>query len=204
MRVFRSVLATVVVCAGVGLVAQQGPPAQPGAQSGGRGGGRGQGAPRVTIQPGQECPPGMTEVRHLSCQAPEKPAPSIVDYRPTSTLVATEHLVPKAKYPVVDIHNHTRITAENIELMIKEMDELNLRVLVNLTGGSGTDFKQGMDLIRGSKYTDRFRMFALVNWNGAGTPEWRDKEVNALRQAIKDGAIGLKIAKNLGLTAKKA
>jgi len=204
MRVSRLTLAAVVVCASLTLAAQQGPPAQPGAQGGGRGGGRGQGAPRVAIQPGEECPPGMTEVRHLSCQAPEKPAPSIVDYRPKSTVVAVEHLVPKAKYPVIDIHNHTRITAENLEVMVKEMDELNLRVLVNLTGGSGADFKQGMDFIRGGKYSDRFRMFALVNWNGAGTPEWREKEVNGLKQAIKDGAIGLKIAKNLGLTAKKA
>ena len=35
----------------------------------------------------QECPPGMTEIRSGRCQAPEFPAPSIVDYRPRSTLV---------------------------------------------------------------------------------------------------------------------
>ena len=69
--------------------------------------------------------------------APEKPPPSIVDYRPRSTVVAPEHLVPKAKFPVVDIHNHIDITAGNIEQMVRDMDELNLRVLVNLSGGSG-------------------------------------------------------------------
>lgn len=79
-------------------------------------------AERVSIQPGQECPAGMTEVRHLVCQAPEKPAPSIVDYRPKSTVIAPEHLVPKAKFPVVDIHNHTQITSQNIEQMVREMD----------------------------------------------------------------------------------
>ena len=39
------------------------------------------------IKPGQECPPGPTEVRPGTCQAPSEPAPSILDYRPHSTLV---------------------------------------------------------------------------------------------------------------------
>ena len=76
----------------------RGGPAGPGGAAGARGG--------TPIQPGEECPPGMTEVRPRSCQAPEFPAPSIVDYRPKSTLVTSEHLVPKAKFPVVDIHGH--------------------------------------------------------------------------------------------------
>jgi predicted TIM-barrel fold metal-dependent hydrolase len=195
--------------ASVSVIAQQGGGQAPAqgqgqAQGQGRGGGRGNQPARVTIQPGQECPPGMTQARYLSCQAPEKPAPSIVDYRPKSTVVATEHLVPKAKFPAIDIHNHTRIGAENVEQMIKEMDELNLRVVVNLTAGSGAQLKDSADFIRNSKYKDRFRVFANVRWNGAGTPEWRDREVAGLKQALKDGAIGLKILKDLGLTATKA
>src|SRR5688500_15871296 len=168
-------------------------------------GGRGQG-PRVTIKPGEECQPGMTEVRAQTCQAPEKPPPSIVDYRPRSTVVAPEHLVPKAKYPVIDIHNHTTITAGNIDQMIREMDELNLRVLVNLTAGTGgaDALRKNVDFLRATPHKDRFRVFAWVNWDGAGTPEWREREVNSLKQQLAAGAIGLKIAKNLGLTARKA
>jgi hypothetical protein len=60
----------------------------------------------VTIKDGEECPPGMTEARHLQCAAPSAPAPSILDYRPRSTVVADPHLVPKAKFPVVDVHTH--------------------------------------------------------------------------------------------------
>ena len=63
-----------------------------------------------------------------SCRAPEFPAPSIVDYRPRTTLKTEEHLVPKAKFPVVDSHNHTTVNADNIEQLIQEMDALNLRV----------------------------------------------------------------------------
>ena len=48
----------------------------------------------------------MTEVRPRTCQAPGMPTPSIVDYRPKSTLVTDEHLVPKAKFPAIDYHGH--------------------------------------------------------------------------------------------------
>jgi uncharacterized protein len=171
---------------------------------GGQGRGRGPGQQGTPIQHGEECPPGMTEVRRGRCQAPEKPPPSIVDYRPKSTVVAVEHLVPKAKFPVVDIHNHTGVTAENMPQLIKDMDALNLRVMVNLSGGSGDRLRESVRFIRSSPYKDRFRLFANVNWNGTGTPEWRQREIAALRQAVADGAIGLKVFKSLGLSNTKA
>jgi predicted TIM-barrel fold metal-dependent hydrolase len=169
------------------LVAQRGDGGQR-AEGGqrGRGGGGGRGTNTVQIQPGEECPAGMTEYRADQCRPPEFPAPSILDYRPRSTLIVEQHQVPKAKYPVIDSHNHTTINANNIEQMIREMDALNLRLLV-----------------RGSKYPDRFRVFANVEWNNADAPGWADKAVSNLEQSIKYGAIGLKVFKNLGLTARK-
>jgi uncharacterized protein len=167
----------------------------------GRGGGR---SGWVTIKEGEECPPGMTEARHLQCAAPAAPAPSILDYRPRTTVVADEHLVPKAKFPVIDVHSHTAATAANMPQLIEQMDALNLRVLVNLSGGGADAVKQKVDTINASAYKDRFRVFANVNWNGAGGPDWAAKAVADLRQAVKNGAIGLKIFKDLGMTAKKA
>jgi len=190
MRAFTSSLflaATLVVAASV-VTAQRGQQAQPG----------------TPIQPGGECPQGMTEVRPGRCQAPATPPPSILDYRPKSTVVAEEHLVPKAKYPVVDIHSHERATAENMDQLVKDMDALNLRVLVNLTGGSGDRLSQNVQVIKSGPYADRFRVFANVDWDGAGGPGWKEKAAADLEQAIKDGAIGLKVAKNLGLHARKA
>ena len=212
----RNLSAWVVACAllaGAGLVARQ-PPAtgqgaatppapqpQPGAGGRGRGGG-----PRdqVTIQPGEDCPPGMTEFRARRCAKPDLPAPSIVDYRPTSTVVADPHPVPKARFPVVDAHSHLRIAPDNIDQTIAEMDALNLRVLINLSGGSGAGLRQLVETIRTSKYPDRFRLFANVNWSGAGGQGWTEREVAGLEQAVKDGAIGLKVFKDLGLRARKA
>ena len=118
--------AVVVISAVAALVAQ-----------GGQGRGRGPGQRGTPIQPGEECPPGMTEVRPGSCQAPELPPPSIVDYRPKST----RRRRPSTWCRRRNFRSWTStttppITAENIEQMIKEMDALNLRVLVNLSGGA--------------------------------------------------------------------
>jgi predicted TIM-barrel fold metal-dependent hydrolase len=207
-RVLVPAAIAAAVLVGSTLVAQQ-PPAQGQQQgAGGRGaGGQGRGGGRsggVPVQSNGECPPGMTEWRTGFCRAPELPPPSIVDYRPRSTLVTDVHLVPKAKFPVVDSHNHTTVSAQNIDQLIKEMDELNLRVLVNLSGGGADAVKQKMDFLRSTKYADRFRVFANVNWNSPDAPGWADKAVADLEQAVKNGAIGLKIGKGLGLDNRKA
>jgi predicted TIM-barrel fold metal-dependent hydrolase len=105
----------------------------------------------------------------------------------------------------VDVHNHTSITANNLDQMIADMDALNLQVLVNLSGGSDPNsVKTKVDFIRSSPYPDRFRVFANVSWDGAGGPGWAEKAVADLEAAVANGAVGLKIAKGLGLQAKKA
>jgi uncharacterized protein len=201
---------TAAIAAGAALVAQ-GPPAgapqQPAAGAGdgrGRGQGRG-GPPRTAIKEGEECPPGMTEVRNNSCAAPVTPPPSIVDYRPRSTVVAEAHLVPKAKFPVVDVHTHGTSAYVTDEARIKEMDALNLRVLVDLSGGTDpAKVKEKVDAIKASPYKDRFRVFANVTWEGAGGPGWEQKALADLRASVQNGAIGLKVFKDLGLRNKKA
>ncbi len=183
LRSLSAFVALAAVALGTATVAQRG----------------GQSAP-----PGK-CPPGTTEVRPGRCQAPEFPPPSIVDYRPRSTVVAAEHLVPRAKFPVIDIHSHTGPTPETIDRLIGEMDALNVRVLNNLSGGSDPGaIKQKVDYIRSSKYPDRFRVFVNVDWNNADAPGWAERAVANLEQAVANGAIGLKVFKNLGMRTRKS
>ena len=194
MRAPRAALVLFIAAlTGAALIAQQAP--------GGRGGGRGRG---VQIQPGAECPPGTTLVRVGQCQAPEVPPPTIVDYRPKPTLVVEQHPVPKAKFPVVDIHSHTGPTPQNIDQLIKDMDALNIRVLNNLSGGFGDELKQRITYIRSTKYADRFTLFAN------GLDGFRDVEAGygkraaaQLEQDVKNGAIGLKIFKPTGMDTLK-
>ena len=95
---------------------------------------RGSRGPTNSIQAGgarEECPPGTTQVRPGRCQAPELPPPSIVDYRPRSTLVTPAHPVPKAKFPAIDYHGHppNLRSPDGLTSMITTLDALNVRVI---------------------------------------------------------------------------
>src|SRR6058998_903376 len=76
-------------------------------------------------------PPGQVRPRPAEGREPELKQPTIREYKPKSTLVVPEHPVPKAKYPVIDIHSHqsTPISVAEFDRVIKGMDDNNLRVL---------------------------------------------------------------------------
>jgi len=178
------------------------PPAGgPGGRQGGRGAARG-----VQIPAGEECPPGTTETRPRLCTAPEFPPPSIVDYRPKSTLVTETHLVPKAKFPVVDIHGHPGNidTPEALATLVQAMDQLNVRVMVSADNRSGDRLRTALDNIAKSPYRDRFRVLGGIPMQGVG-PGWGVKAAAQLEADMKAGAVGVgEIPKAFGLTTRKA
>jgi len=71
-------------------------------------------------------------------QQQAQPSPTIEEYQPKSTLVVKEHKIERAKFPFIDIHSHHwEVTPEYVDKLVKEMDSINLQVLVNLSGGTG-------------------------------------------------------------------
>src|SRR6185436_9588528 len=82
---------------------------------------------------------GALQRRPGADRDPEFPVPSIRDYKPHSTLVVPQHPVPRAKFPVIDIHSHqpAPISEADFTTLVASMDPLNLRVLVNASGASG-------------------------------------------------------------------
>ncbi len=221
----RTVFLLASVVLGVALTAQQSPqaPATPapqpppagtapqgpppgGAGPGGRQGGRGfrGGTP---IQAGEECPQGMTEVRPRICQAPGLPPPSIVDYRPASTLVTAEHKVPKAKYPAIDFHGHPQGafgSPEGLADLVGALDTLNVRLMVSADNTSGERLQRTLETIRGTQYKDRVRVLAGIDFRGVG-PGWSEKAIKQLQADIAAGAVGVgEIGKGLGLSTMKA
>jgi predicted TIM-barrel fold metal-dependent hydrolase len=103
----------------------------------------------------------------------------------------------------VDIHSHTGPTPETLDQLVREMDAMNLRVLVNLSGGGAEAVAEKLGVIRASAHADRFAVFANVDWRGAGGSGWAERAVADLEQAVANGAIGLKVAKDLGLSVRK-
>jgi predicted TIM-barrel fold metal-dependent hydrolase len=177
------------------------------AQEDGRGGQRGgRGFQGVSIKPGEQCPAGTTEVRPGTCVAPSMPPPSIVDYRPHSTLVTPEHLVPRAKYPVVDFHGHPQGrlgSAESLAGMVSELDKLNVRVMVSADNMSGDRLQRALAVVGNSPQKDRVRILAGIDFRDVG-PGWADKAVRQLEEDVKAGAVGVgEISKALGLRIRK-
>jgi uncharacterized protein len=164
---------------------------------------RGQG---TSIKPGEECPPGMTEVRPGNCQAPTMPPPSIVDYRPHSTLVTAAHPVPRAKYPAIDFHGHPGnrvMSAQALATMVSELDQLNVGLMVAADNLSGDRLRQALATITASPQKDRVRVLAGIDFRDVG-PGWADKAVQQLEADIKAGAVGVgEISKSLGLSITK-
>ena len=154
----------------------------------------------------QSRPPGM-RARPGEGREPEWPAPRITEYKPRTTLVVPQHPRPRAKFPVIDIHSHqpTPISAAQFESVIAGMEQNNLRLLVNLSGGSGERLRSGLDAIRSSKYPDRMVLFANIDFPREGVgPGFGVKAAAALEADIKAGALGLKIYKELGLRIRRS
>jgi predicted TIM-barrel fold metal-dependent hydrolase len=163
----------------------------------------------TSIEPGASCPPGTTEVRPRRCQAPELPAPSILDYRPRSTLVTAAHAVPRAKYPVVDFHGHPTggalDTPEGLAQLVAQMDSLNLGVMVAANNMSGDALRRATAAIKASPAArDRVRVLAGIDFRNVG-PGWAEKAIAQLEADVAAGAVGVgEISKSLGLSIRKA
>jgi uncharacterized protein len=130
---------------------------------------------------------------------------SIRQYKPKSTLVVPAHPVPRAKYPVIDVHSHhSRLTRDDYARVVRDMDALNLRVLVNLSGGSGEEMKGMLAMIAASPAPDRMVVFANPDFSDIDVPGYGRRAAARLEADVAAGARGLKIFKNLGLSVKRA
>ncbi|MBA3440935.1 MAG: amidohydrolase [Pyrinomonadaceae bacterium] len=125
------------------------------------------------------------------------------EYEPKSTLVVPEHRVTRAKYPFIDVHNHQSLTpsTQTLERLVQEMDALNMRVMVNLSGNSGEALARGVQNLK-DVHPKRFIVFANLNFTGIDEPSYGERAAAQIVQDVKNGAQGLKIFKNLGMTLK--
>lgn len=128
---------------------------------------------------------------------------TIEEYEPKSTLVVPETIVKKAKYPFIDVHNHQSLNPkpEDLAKMVTEMDALNMKVMVNLSGGTGARLVEGVKNTKG-RYPSRFIVFANLDFKDIDEPGYGEKAAKQLEEDVKNGAQGLKFFKNWGLTVK--
>lgn len=143
----------------------------------------------------------------LSC-AQEQPLDDRMDferYDPPSTLVVPEHKLTRAKFPFIDVHNHQfGMPNANLNNLLEEMDKLNMAVMVNLSGrgrGSSAHLEAALNNVK--RYNaKRFIVFTNIDFDGIDDPSWTARTVKQLEEDVKLGANGLKIYKNLGMSAR--
>jgi predicted TIM-barrel fold metal-dependent hydrolase len=139
----------------------------------------------------------------LLCGLAASQTMTIEEYEPKSTLVVPQHPVTRAKYPFIDAHNHQERcqTQQCVDKLIADMDALNLKVMVNLSGGYGERFKKSYDALKG-RYKDRFAVFANIDFTRLDDRDYPARAAAQLEKDVKYGAQGLKIFKNFGMEIK--
>ena len=126
------------------------------------------------------------------------------DYQPKSMLHVPGHEVRRAKFPVIDVHNHVNdaggVHGEDIPPaeVVRRMDAAHVQKIVILTGMWG-DKLQGVIDKMVKPYPDRFVVFAQMDWNKINDANFSQEMVEQLDDAVRRGARGLKILKDLGL-----
>jgi len=135
------------------------------------------------------------------------------DFQPRSMLHVPETHVPRARFPVIDIHTHLCWNAKSQngvplaeemsyidppETLLKVMDACHIQTMINVTGGTGAGLRESVRRYD-RKYPGRFITFTEPWWSRANQPGYPQFQADELARAKKDGARGLKILKTLGL-----
>ena len=150
--------------------------------------------------------PGQIRPRPAEGRRAGVQPPTIREYKPKSQLVAPQHPVPRAKYPVIDIHSHqpTPISPAEYDRVMKGMEANNLQILVNLSGSFG-------DRLRQRRRRAAARASYRTGWSCSRTstseavgPGFGARRPSSSTTTSKAGAVGLKIFKDLGMFVSKA
>ncbi|MEO1023259.1 MAG: amidohydrolase family protein [Bacteroidota bacterium] len=129
---------------------------------------------------------------------------TLEEYNPKSTLVVPGSEITKAKYPFIDIHSHQwRLATQDVNQLISDMDRLNMQVMINLSGRSGQALADNVNAVE-RVAPGRVLNFANIDFSNMDDPDWSERTVAQLRKDVENGAAGLKIFKNLGLTVLDA
>ena len=68
--------------------------------------------------------------------------------------------------------------------MPRKTDRVNMKVMVNLSGGTGNSLKSMTTKVK-NKYPQRFVVFANINFSGIGSPNWTANAVKQLEEDVK-------------------
>jgi predicted TIM-barrel fold metal-dependent hydrolase len=156
--------------------------------------------------PKQDQSPGGEIGYKPAADAEQKKTLLLKDFQPVTMLHAPAHNVDRAKYYVIDVHNHVN-DANRIEnhmppeRVLEIMNNTNVKTVVILTGMWGDKLQTVIDEMV-KAYPGRFMVFAQIDWSKIDDPNFSQEMVAQLDDAVARGARGLKQLKDLGLTVR--
>ncbi len=116
---------------------------------------------------------------------------ALKDYAPVPSLMVRETLVPKAKYPAIDVHAHVNArTPEEVTAWVRTMDEVGIEMSIVLTGATGAQFDKLVDLYL-KPYPGRFQLFCGLETRDSDNPDYPERAAAELARCYKMGARGV-------------
>lgn len=121
--------------------------------------------------------------------------------------------VERSKFPLIDFHTHISVSAKSEkgvalsperhylgtpQELLSVMDRKNIKTMVNLTGGYEKGLVEAVQKYDRA-YPGRFLTFTEPSYSHFKEANYPKLQADAIEQAHRDGARGLKILKTLGL-----
>jgi predicted TIM-barrel fold metal-dependent hydrolase len=126
------------------------------------------------------------------------------DFDPQPMVHLPVHEVSRAKFPVIDVHNHVNDAggihdeAMDPAEVVRIMDAANVKKIVILTGKWGEKLQGVLDQMV-KAYPDRFMVFEQIDYSKIDDANFGAAMVQQLDESVARGARGLKVLKDLGL-----
>ena len=120
------------------------------------------------------------------------------EFEPKSMLVVPEHPVARAKFAVIDVHTHISSVAGRLDEMVRWMDQINLKTMVNLTAGYGERLRQNVHNLQ-ERYAGRFFNCVEPAYDKIREPGFAKWQADEIERGKRAGAVGVKVLKTLGL-----
>ncbi len=126
----------------------------------------------------------------IKCVAQQVNEIKLKDYRPKSIYKISISNIPKAKYPVIDMHSHAYANTEaELAQWVKTMDAVGVEKTIVMTQFTGAKFDSVY--ARYAQYGNRFEVWCGFDYTGYPKPGWIDHAVKELERCFKVGAKGV-------------
>lgn len=123
------------------------------------------------------------------------------EFQPKSMVVSEEHHLERARFPVIDYHNH--LDSVEPRDVLRVMDACGIEKIVNITMKTGEDALRMIDKFHAVD-AYRFATIGWMDWSDVVEPDFVARTLQRLEVLVERGAVGIKFWKDLGLSVRDA